>query len=169
MNTAGGLPLPPHTPFHSFNAALWPITAPAVSSAIQNAGRLKFMLVFSCCPLSSSGNICIVAVKLLNSCEESHLNSFTTFLRVHVGCMRFGTFLKSVKLWFYCDMDCQKAQKVTLSCFRQWQRSSFLLQTHGESLLSYCMCWKMMLQWHLSSKMFKQLPTVLNIVYTYLK
>lgn len=63
-----------HTPFHSFSAALWPITAPPVLSAIQNARRLKFMLVFSFCPLSSSGNICIVAVKLLNSCEASHLN-----------------------------------------------------------------------------------------------
>jgi len=60
--------LPPHPPFHMFNAALWPITACPVLSAIQNERRLKFMLVFSCCSLSSSGNICIVAVKLLNSC-----------------------------------------------------------------------------------------------------
>lgn len=60
--------LPPHTPFHMVFAALWPIIARPVLSAIQNERRLKFMLVFSCCSSSSSGNICIVAVKLLKSC-----------------------------------------------------------------------------------------------------
>jgi len=32
-------------------------------------------------------------------------------------------------------MDCQKTQKARLSSVRQWQRSSFLLQTHGESFI----------------------------------
>jgi len=73
--------------------------------------------------------------------------------------MRFGTFLKSV---FYYNMDCQKTQKARLSSVRQWQRSSFLLQTHGESFIEL-LCVLTLSEASITFKMRKELHSVLNI------